>query len=269
MRSKSGTKDLKECQSWDGIRKSSSKPSLTKSVNIQEKINFLYNDAKKRQEKQDEIRKKNEIVENQILEKEKKSKKNENSKNFVMKKFIKQFQREMEELENEIINENNSNESAEKNIIEKPIKKITFLQFCSLMSKLKFVSYPKDINDNQKNKIEVVAFQNEKKLLTDIHDELKDSYGYMNVDDVFYFVLAILNFYDTYIVKQYKVEGKLINPEEENNGPQSELKEIKDKKTGEKENPEEAKRKKKLEEKENQLNKLKTIKQNQKNLLIN
>ena len=254
IRSKSGAKDLKESQSSEGLKKSGSKPSLTKSVNIQEKINYLYNDAKKRAEKNEELRRKTENILIKNLEKEIKSTKNDNSKKFLMKKFIKQFQSEMEELENEIINESKTKENSDNNNIEKPIKKISFLQFCCLMTKLKFVSLSKDVNDNQKNKIEVVAYQNEKKLLTDIHDELKDPHGFMNVDDVFYFVLSILNFYETYIIEQYKIDGKLIDlEEEENNNSQADIKEAKEKKVAEKENPEEAKRKLKQEEKEKHL----------------
>ena len=58
--------------------------------------------------------------------------------------------------------------------------------------------------------------QTEKKLILELFDNLKDSQNFINIDNLFTFLLAILNLYEVYLLKNHE-ENSNINDEDEDN----------------------------------------------------
>lgn len=65
-------------------------------------------------------------------------------------------------------------------------------------------------NNAEQISVESKLKQNEKKLICDVWDALKDSEGYVNVDHLFIFVLAVINLYEYYLYTSYKKNKRYI-----------------------------------------------------------
>ena len=218
------------------LSKSSSNLNKNNIIPFGERSNHLYNDAKKNQEKIDEMRKKQEKEQMRNIY-ENKAGSNQKSQKVILMKFVKNFRKQIQVIESDIHGDSN-------------LKKLNFLQFSNLMTNLNFISPLKDSNQ----KTESIISQKEKKMLSDIHEELKDSEGYLNVDDVFIFLISLLNLYEAYLLKMNKDESCF----EENKNSDLDENHIKGEKSqsNEKESPEERKKRKKQQNKEKLLNKI-------------
>ena len=96
------------------------------------------------------------------------------------------------------------------NKMENKLFKLNFLQLSNkiinsdtILLKLNLTSKEKENSNNTTivNFNESSLKQKEKKLVNELYDNLKDSEGYINKDQLFIFLLSILNLYEFYLVK--------------------------------------------------------------------
>jgi hypothetical protein len=185
------------------------------SKKLEERTTSLYQDAAKRQIKQKEI-------ENLIIKSQNdanKIKSSVNSNRVIFKRFKGQFRDEVEKILNQIVlNKEEENVNVNANVNENNFNKLNFVYLATLMQNLGFISNNKneDISgggDMLSNDGLFLTKNQEKKLLVDLYDNLKDNDGYVNLDHLFIFCLSILNLLEYYVVKTYKVneEGSGIN----------------------------------------------------------
>jgi len=185
--------------------------NLNPTKQTEERINILYQDALKRQNKQKEIQ-------NRKSE-EKIHKSNYISNKYVLKKFEKRFKENVEEIIKITLQGHKDNQ-----ITDQPINKINIEQLVYLMQKMNFLSNEEIQNSLTNNNCEnPLSYKNiEKKLIFELFDSLKDKDKLINLDHLFIFSLSILNLLEYYIVKGY-LEN---NPNENNDNNDNEPVEI-------------------------------------------
>ena len=154
-------------------------------------MNNLYQDHFKRQHKLNELSKKYQGQENDKCEKVCIL---GASNKFLLKKFVKQFR-------NEIIH------------VEGYSNKLNFNQVNLLLKRLNFLSQkmtnPNDDNFNTSLTESSIA-QNEKKLVLELFENLKDRENQVNTDHLFIFLLSILNLYEAYLLKLHQMNSNNI-----------------------------------------------------------
>ncbi len=154
-----------------------------------ERLNNLYQDHFKRQQKLNELTKKYQGQENEKLEKVCML---GASNKFLLKKFVKQFRSEIVEVEGF------SN-------------KLNYNQINLLLKRLNFLSQklPNANDDINSNLNENAIALNEKKLVLELFENLKDYDNQVNIDHLFIFLLSILNLYEVYLLKIHQMNDNL------------------------------------------------------------
>lgn len=170
--------------------------SKVNNKKVEERTKILYQDAINRQVKQKESQK------NRGQETIYKS--NQNSNKFILKKFKAQYKEEVEKLIQE--NVSNSNEPVEMN-------KINFVQLNVLMQNLNFITKDepeKEVEAHRENTMvnnPLSTKNQERRLMVELYENLKDNDGLVDFDHLFIFCLSILNLLEYFVVKSYKGEG--------------------------------------------------------------
>lgn len=169
--------------------KKSAKTMSKKS--LEEKSNILYQDAKHREIKMKKMREQNKntgIV-----------KSSENSNKYILRKFTKLYRTEVEKMLSSIIDNQES---------EIKINKLNFSQLTLLLQNINFVSKDLTQGSNEEESSQAnnsnLSKNQEKKLLVELYEQLKDSESLINLDHLFIFCLSILNLLEYYVVKSYK-----------------------------------------------------------------
>ena len=115
----------------------------------------------------------------------------------MLKKFIKQFRDSMHDIElfkdSKLSDDKSDIHSSSNNtskILNSNSRKIKFEDLSNILLNLKIIKNSGSLDEN--------------KNLNNIFNELKDSEGLINKNDIFNFLLAILNFYEIYLIKRYK-----------------------------------------------------------------
>lgn len=91
---------------------------------------------------------------------------------------------------------------------------------------------------------ESILRQKEKKLVNEIYETLKDSDNLIDKEDLYYFLLSVLNLYETFLLKLHK--SKVIENESEKSKTESKSKNLKESQKKEKERLKEEKKRTKL-----------------------
>ena len=126
-----------------------------------------------------------------------------------MRKFKTQFREEVEKLLQEIVKDQISNNSEQPLITGNStpnISKLNLQQMCSLLKNLNFLS---QTSSNQSQEIDnpLSTKNQERKLVTEMYENMKDSEGFVNLDHIFIYCLSILNLLEYFIVKSYKLDN--------------------------------------------------------------
>ena len=153
-----------------------------------ERLNNLYQDHFKRQHKLSELTKKYQGQENDKCEKVCIL---GSSNKFLLKKFVKQFR-------NEIVH------------VEGFSNKLNFNQVNLFLKKLNFISqkFTNQIDETSNMSFsESSIAQNEKKLVLELFENLKDRENQVNTDHLFIFLLSILNLYEAYLLKLHQMNN--------------------------------------------------------------
>ena len=154
-------------------------------------MNNLYQDHFKRQQKLNELTKKYQGQENDKCEKVSIL---GASNKVLLKKFVRQFRNEIAKF------------------TESSIFKLNFNQLNQVLKNLNFLAQTISNNEDSQNPnlSESSIAQTEKKLILELFENLKDNQNFINIDNLFTFLLAILNLYEAYLLKIHQ----LGNPEE-------------------------------------------------------
>lgn len=144
----------------------------------------------------------------------------DNSNKFLFNKYTLIFRNKFEELFNEFISSG----------IEMDYTKGVNIEFLlQLLYRLKFFDFTivKENNSQQiqaekntnlnKSEINNLLKQQEKILLLEIYENIRDSEGYFLIDHFYIFSLAILDLLDYYILKAYSEKEKSISPNNNKN----------------------------------------------------
>jgi len=160
-------------------------------------ITTLYEDAKKKEERLKTLKTK---IETKGFQPEVHSAL-ESSNKYMLKKFLSQYNDALDLISQE------------------RVEKINLYQLIQFFEALKLVSLPDDPNQLESpkrvkegefnpNLIDNTFRQQEKKLITQIWENLKDDEGNINTNHLFLFLLAILNLYEFYLYSSYKKAQK-------------------------------------------------------------
>jgi hypothetical protein len=184
-------------------KSSKSSPKANKKIDttkkLEDRTQLLYQDAKKRQIKLQEMQKPKNDTNNY--------KSSMNSNKFFLRKFKTQFREEVEKLLQEIVKDQNLN-NCEQSIVNNvtSISKLNLPQMCTLLQNLNFLSQT-STNQSQDFDNPLTTKSQERKLLTEMYENLKDSEGFVNLDHIFIFCLSVLNLLEYFIVKSYKLDN--------------------------------------------------------------
>jgi len=139
------------------------------------------------------------------------------SNKFVLKKIMKKYREVVSTVFSALIDstKNTSGDNSllevkdnENNIQNVNLNKLNLHQLYDVMTKLGFVSA-----ENSDPESQSLLKRQEKKLVCDLWDALKDPEGLVNVDNLFLVILSIINLYDYYLYSSYKKTTK--NQQEE------------------------------------------------------
>lgn len=199
-------REKKDSISGVGVNKTTkSSPKANKKIDsskkLEDRTQLLYQDAKKRQIKLLEMQKPKNDTNNY--------KSSMNSNKFFLRKFKTQFREEVEKLLQEIVKDQISNNSEQPLITGNStpnISKLNLQQMCSLLKNLNFLSHT---SSNQSQEIDnpLSTKNQERKLVTEMYENMKDSEGFVNLDHIFIYCLSILNLLEYFIVKSYKLDN--------------------------------------------------------------
>ena len=169
---------------------------MKSQVKNDERLNNLYQDHFKRQQKLNELTKKYQGQEDDKCEKVNML---GASNKFLLKKFVKQFRNEIAKFTESSINKLNFNQ------LNQVLKNLNFLA--------QYISNNEDNNSISFSESSIA--QTEKKLILELFDNLKDSQNFINIDNLFTYLLAILNLYEVYLLKIHQLsnheENSIIN----------------------------------------------------------
>lgn len=144
------------------------------------------------------------------------------SNKFVLKNVMKKYKEQINTIFSNLINSTGTNTldfTSNTNHMEDPIlnqiqlNRISLIQMNQLLQQLGYISNDnhnqknnsnEDISHDNQNQPESSLKLEEKKLVCEMWEALKDSDGYVNVDHLFIFILAVVNLYEYYLYSSYK-----------------------------------------------------------------
>ena len=112
----------------------------------------------------------------------------------------------------------NLNQEEDPILSQVELNRISLLQMDSVLQQLGFVTESSNEESQSLNaslQRESMHKLEEKKLSCDIWEALKDKDGYVNVDHLFIFILAVINLYEYYLYSSFKKSGFAVNSAEE------------------------------------------------------
>jgi hypothetical protein len=164
--------------------------------------NKLYKDAIVQSEKIEKIKKK-------ILSEEVKGKENNIPDVGSNKLFLQSIMDKYKKAINEVISSSMSLNRRDNNILSdneeeynnNQLNRLNLIQVNEVLFKLGFTQ---NVDNKDTAGSESLHRQNEKKLVGEVFEALKDSEAFVNVDHLFIFILAIINLYEYYLYSSYK-----------------------------------------------------------------
>lgn len=185
----------------------------------QKHFSSLYEEAFERKERMENLKKK--VINEEELGKETNTA-NVGSNKMMLKNVMWRYR----EVVNSVFEHDNAENEDRQNV---EYNKVNLIQLNGILNKLGFVhvnvnevqSEDRNENNTEANNAQVnesTLKQTEKKKVYEVWEVLKDQEGYVNVDKLFLFVLAVINLYEYYLYSSYK---KTYKPENEDENMQT------------------------------------------------
>jgi hypothetical protein len=181
------------------------KKQISKKEADEYMTNKLYKDAVVQSEKIEKIKKK-------ILSEEVKGKENNipgvGSNKLFLQGIMEKYKKAINGVFNSLISSSNRGENNvlsdnEEESNNTQLNRLNLTQVNEVLFKLGFTQF---LNTDNKESVasESLHRQNEKKLVSDVWEALKDTEGLVNADHLFIFILAVINLYEYYLYLSYK-----------------------------------------------------------------